>query len=60
MDGEALELETPLEFHIHPQALRLLVTKESLTAAEERAARDVSVGDLIAIARGIDPLASQL
>ncbi len=60
VDGEALELETPMEFHIHPQALRLLVTKESLTAAEERAARDVSVGDLIAIARGIDPLTSQL
>jgi len=27
-DGEALELDTPLEFEIHPQGLVLLVTKE--------------------------------
>ena len=56
VDGEALELSTPLEFQIHPRGLRLLVSEGNLTAAERRRARDVSVGDLFAIARGIDPL----
>ena len=37
--------------------LRLLVPEGNLTAAERRRARDISVGDLVAIARGIDPLA---
>jgi diacylglycerol kinase family enzyme len=57
VDGEALELSTPLEFQIHPRGLRLLVSDGNLTAAERRRARDISVGDLVAIARGIDPLA---
>ncbi len=56
VDGEALELATPLEFAIHPRGLRLLVPDGNLTAAERRKARDVSIGDLLAIARGIDPL----
>ncbi len=56
IDGEALELETPLTFAIHPRGLRLLVSRENLTAAERRRARNVSVGDLIALARGVDPL----
>ena len=56
VDGEALELDTPLDFRIHPRGLRLLVPDGNLTAAERRRARDVSIGDLIAIARGIDPL----
>ena len=56
VDGEALELSTPLEFQIHPRGLRLLVPEGNLTAAERRRARDISVGDLVAIARGIDPL----
>lgn len=59
VDGEALELDTPLEFTIHPRGLRLLVPEGNLTAAERRRARDISVGDLLAIARGIDPLAAQ-
>jgi diacylglycerol kinase family enzyme len=58
VDGEALELPTPLEFKIHPRGLRLLVPDGNLTAAERRRARDISVGDLVAIARGIDPLAA--
>ncbi len=58
VDGEALELSTPLEFEIHPRGLRLLVPDGNLTAAERRRARDISVGDLVAIARGIDPLAA--
>ena len=47
-----------LEFQIHPRGLRLLVPEGNLTAAERRRARDISVGDLVAIARGIDPLAA--
>jgi diacylglycerol kinase family enzyme len=58
IDGEALELSTPLEFQIHPRGLRLLVPEGNLTAAEKRQARDVSFTDLLAIARGNDPLAS--
>jgi len=57
IDGEALELPTPLEFAIHPRGLRLLVPDGNLTAAERRRARDVSVRELVAIARGRDPLA---
>ncbi len=58
IDGEALELSTPLKFQIHPRGLRLLVSEENLTAAERRRARDISVGDLVALARGVDPLAT--
>jgi diacylglycerol kinase family enzyme len=56
IDGEALELDTPLEFRIHPRGLRLLVPEGNQTEAERRRARDVSLTDLIAIARGVDPL----
>lgn len=59
IDGEALELETPLIFEIRPRGLRLLVPEGNLTAAERRRARDVSAGDLVALARGIDPLAEE-
>lgn len=55
IDGEALELETPLEFSIHPRGLRLLVPEGNLTAAEQRRARDISVRDLLAMAAGRDP-----
>jgi diacylglycerol kinase family enzyme len=58
IDGEALELSTPLKFQIHPGGLRLLVPEGNLTAAERRRARDVSVADLITMARGVDPLAT--
>jgi diacylglycerol kinase family enzyme len=57
IDGEALELDTPLEFRIHPRGLRLLVPEGNLTAAEYRRARDISVRDLVEIALGRDPLA---
>ena len=57
IDGEALELATPLQFRIHPRGLRLLVAKGNLTAAEQRRARDISARELVAIARGKDPLA---
>ena len=52
VDGEALELDTPLLFRVHRRGLRLLVPEASLTVAERRRARDVSLGDLVAIARG--------
>jgi diacylglycerol kinase family enzyme len=58
IDGEALELDTPLEFRIHPRGLRLLVPEGNLTRAELRRARDISARDLIEIARGRDPLDS--
>ncbi|MGD0392353.1 MAG: diacylglycerol kinase family protein [Acidimicrobiales bacterium] len=58
VDGEALELSTPLTFQIHPRGLRLLVSKGNLTAAERRRARDISARDLVALARGFDPLAT--
>ena len=60
IDGEALELETPLTFDIHPRGLRLLVPKGNLTAAERRQARDVSGTDLISLARGVDPIAEKV
>ncbi len=56
IDGEALELDTPLEFLIHPRGLRLLVPEGNLTAAEKRRARDISARDLVAIAGGRDPV----
>ena len=56
VDGEALVLESPLSFRIHPRGLRLLVPQGNLTEAERRRARDVHVGDLVELARGIDPL----
>jgi diacylglycerol kinase family enzyme len=57
VDGEALELDTPLTFRIHSRGLRLLVPAGNLTAAEQRRARDISARNLIDLARGRDPLA---
>jgi diacylglycerol kinase family enzyme len=39
IDGEAVELETPLEFRIHPRGLRMLVPKDVVAAAERRRSR---------------------
>jgi diacylglycerol kinase family enzyme len=55
VDGEALELATPLRFRIHPRGLTLLVPAGNIEAAERRRARDVHVGDLLAIAAGHEP-----
>lgn len=52
IDGEALELPTPLEFHIHHQGLRLLVPPGNLAEAEKRRARGFNPGDLWAVACG--------
>ncbi len=56
VDGEALELETPLTFSIHPGGLRMLVPKGNTILADRRRARQVRARDLLALARGIDPL----
>jgi diacylglycerol kinase family enzyme len=55
VDGEALELPTPLRFGIHPRGLTLLVPAGNLETAERRRARDVHVGDLLAVAAGHEP-----
>jgi diacylglycerol kinase family enzyme len=57
VDGEALQLPTPLRFTIHPRGLRLLVPASNLEVAELRQARDVHVKDLVAVAMGRDPRA---
>jgi diacylglycerol kinase family enzyme len=56
VDGEALEMDTPLRFEIHPGGLRLLVPEGNLVAAEQRRAREYRVGDLIAVARRVAPV----
>jgi diacylglycerol kinase family enzyme len=56
VDGEALEVSTPLHFEIHPRGLTLLVPEGNLESAERRRARSIAVRDLVAIAGGRDPL----
>jgi diacylglycerol kinase family enzyme len=55
IDGESLDLDTPLEFRIHPRGLRLLVPEESVAAAARRSVRGLDLGDLVAVARGRQP-----
>jgi diacylglycerol kinase family enzyme len=55
VDGEALDLPTPLTFRIHPRGLRVLVPESNLEIAARRRARKVSVGALLAVARGTTP-----
>ncbi len=50
IDGEALELETPLRFRVHPGGLRMLVPEGNIEAALRRQARDVHIRDLFALA----------
>ena len=50
VDGEALELQTPLVFRIHPGGLRLLVPEGNVDAAVRRQAREVRVRDLVSLA----------
>jgi diacylglycerol kinase family enzyme len=52
IDGEALELETPLRFAAHPGGLVLLVPRGNLDAALRRQARDVHVRNLVELALG--------
>lgn len=55
VDGEAVELPTPLRFRIHPLGLTLLVPKGNLGIAERRRAHDVRLKDLIEVAAGREP-----
>jgi quercetin dioxygenase-like cupin family protein len=48
-------VDTPLKSRIHPQGLHMLVTEGNLQIAQRRQARDVHVGDLFAVARGVKP-----
>ena len=52
VDGEALEMKTPMEFRIFPRGLRLLVPEGNLEAAKRRRARNVSLRELLDVARG--------
>ncbi len=52
VDGEALEMQTPMQFEIHPRGLTLLVPMGNIEAAERRAARAVGLRDLVAVAAG--------
>jgi diacylglycerol kinase family enzyme len=52
IDGEALEMDTPLRFEMFPEGLRLFVPSDNLAAAERRRARDVRVSDLTDVALG--------
>lgn len=55
VDGEALDLATPLQFEIHPLGLTLLVPAGNIETAERRYARDLGVRDLLAVAAGRAP-----
>jgi diacylglycerol kinase family enzyme len=55
VDGERLDLATPLRFASHPGGLRLLVPPENLGVAERRRARSVDARALWAIALGRPP-----
>jgi diacylglycerol kinase family enzyme len=52
IDGEALELPTPLRFRIHPLGLRLLVPEGNVEVARRRRARAVRPDYLVTLARG--------
>ena len=55
VDGEALEMPTPLVFRIHPGGLRVLVPESNIEIAAKRGARKVSLGALFSVARGHEP-----
>jgi diacylglycerol kinase family enzyme len=57
VDGERMDLPTPLRFAIHPRGLRLLVPPDNLLMAERRRARSVDVRSLARIALGRPPTA---
>ncbi|MEE4021866.1 diacylglycerol kinase family protein [Gordonia sp. PKS22-38] len=55
IDGESMDLTTPLTLRSHPRGLRLLVPSDNRTAAARREARDVNVRALIDVAAGHEP-----
>lgn len=56
IDGESLELDTPLRFRIHHRGLRIRVPEDTLEAAARRSVRGLDLRDLLAVARGARPL----
>jgi diacylglycerol kinase family enzyme len=56
VDGEALELETPLRFRIHPEGLRMFVPEGNQAAALRRASRDVHLRDIVDLVAGRETL----
>jgi diacylglycerol kinase family enzyme len=58
VDGEALQLPTPLRFRIHPRGLQLLVPEGNIENAIRRGHRDVHLGDMWSMARGRAPTGS--
>jgi diacylglycerol kinase family enzyme len=57
IDGEALELDTPLTFRIHPRGLRMLVPEDVMVGATKRRARGYGPRGLVAVALGRWPAA---
>ena len=55
IDGEAVELETPLEFRIHPRGLRMLVPEDVIAASERRRSRGFGPGGLGEVMPGRQP-----
>jgi diacylglycerol kinase family enzyme len=55
IDGEALELETPMIFRSHPEGLRLLVPEGNIDIALERQSHEVRLQDLFVLAKGAPP-----
>ena len=52
VDGEAMELPTPIVFRSHPGGLRVRVPKAAQDRLKRRRARGVSVSDLFRVAKG--------
>jgi len=52
IDGEALELETPMTFRSHPLGLRMLVPEGNIEIALRRQSRGVHVRDPVQLAKG--------
>jgi diacylglycerol kinase family enzyme len=57
IDGEALELDTPLQFRIHSRSLRMLVPEDVMVGATKRRARGYGPRGLFAVALGRWPAA---
>jgi diacylglycerol kinase family enzyme len=56
IDGEAMELDTPMIFRAHPQGLRMLVPEGNVEMALRRRSRSVRVVDLFHLAKGTQPV----
>ncbi|MCB9412900.1 MAG: diacylglycerol kinase [Actinobacteria bacterium] len=55
IDGEAIQMATPLRFRSHPRGLLMLVPPGNLVASEKRRHRGFNPKDLLAVAAGRIP-----